>query len=165
MARKRKVGQREPNGRIQREPGASPVSAVRRHLAIIKTNQLDPKYGTPLGMLTIDGRLTEAHFVAGKRVAERRERADRALGLPPRTPGAVNYDAVRGKLLLADADPEKSNRDQAAYYEIVDLLGGASPEMRAIECVVIYDQPPAGHKEFLALRDGLDTLVRHWKIS
>lgn len=72
MARKRKIGRREPNGRIQRshEPAnAAPFAERMRRYGLSEKDARDQKSSTVIGRMYLNGELTEAQYEAGAKLA------------------------------------------------------------------------------------------------
>ena len=124
----------------------------------------DVRLGTPLGLLFRNDKITSLHMEAGTRFADDRNAADRALGLPPRSPRAQDMTAIYG-LANANDDDEtarKKARAVSAYDKACEAVGLNTMALRALEWVVVYERTPDDYAQFLALVDGLDKLRVHY---
>ena len=164
VGRKRKNGEREANGRLSRALASrESVAGTMRDLAIIHRERLDPALGSPIGCMLREGKILTAEYDAGVKFAALRAAADRALGLPPRNPAALDYNAARGLSLTAERDPENDRAVIRAYDDAEAVLGTRSPELAALQAIVIYTAHPSGYEQFLALKKGLSMLSTFWR--
>jgi hypothetical protein len=131
---------------------------------VLRTLSLHPEWESPVGVLCRAGEITTAQFQAALRFIAERKAADEALGLPPRSPRAMDMDLVRG--YPSDDTPEAQRRRRAAiaaFDAAQDALGIGSNAHGACLWVCIYEQRPDCYEQFVALKDGLNKLVKHYE--
>lgn len=155
--RKRLSGPREPNGRLSRSEG---VRSVQRELDMIRLGVLDPKWGTPLGVLCRSRVITAAQFEIGEWFGQLRDAADRALGLRGRHPTAQDMNAVHGASNAQDDEAQIRAKRRAieTYDRACAFIGLGSAELAAMELVVVYQRRPDKHEQLLALISALEKL-------
>ena len=161
--RTRLPGTREPNGRLQRPAQSSPAVYWQRERQVLRTLSLQPEWGSPIGVLCRAGEITAAQFQAGLRFATERRAADAALGLPPRSPRAMDMNLTRGHPPDDTLDGQRRRRTAIAAFEAAhDALGAGSPALCACLWICVYEQRPDCHGQLVALKEGLSKLVRHY---
>lgn len=160
MPRPRKIGPREPNGR--------PSRAVRTHYWQRQRDELvrgslDPRLGTPLGVLYRAERITTAEMEAGTWFAEARAAADAALSLPARSCRAQDMNSLGGASTGQETpETEKAKRRAIEQYDkACDFVGLGSKQLAALELVAVQQRRPDSYEQFLSLVDGLRTLVAY----
>lgn len=163
--RTRLPGTREPNGRLQRPAQSSPAIYWQRERQALRTLSLQPEWGSPIGVLFRAGEITAAQFQAALRFIAERKAADEALGLPPRSPRAMDMDLVRG--YPSDDTPDVQRRRKAAIsaFDAAEVaLGIGSPAHGASLWICVYEQRHDCHGQLLALKEGLGRLVKHYGV-
>jgi hypothetical protein len=76
----------------------------------------------------------------------------------------MDLNMVKGFSLAAARDPDKDQAKIREYYAAEEAIGRGSPELSAVQFVVIYDNDPVSHEHRQALLRGLNRLVLHWKL-
>lgn len=163
---KKKLGNREPNGRLQRYSEARgeaymPLHHIRRMIALGK---LDGRYGTPLGRMVLNERISKGQFDAATRFVDIRRAADAALGLPPRTVPAQTLGELRGHDGDVETEEERrrKTRDLDAWDKLVALLGVQTEWMRAMERIALYELEPDDYSQVIKLVEALNRLMAYW---
>ena len=163
--RKRKPGTREPNGRLQRPAQSSPAVYWQRERETLRVVSRHPEWESPAGVLCRAGEITTAQFAAALRFASERRAADAALGLPPRSPRAMDMNLTPG--YPPDDTPEAQRRRRmaiAAFDAAQVALGVGSAAHGACLWICVYEQRHDCHGQLVALKDGLSKLVRHYGV-
>jgi hypothetical protein len=163
--RTRLPGTREPNGRLQRPSQSSPVVYWQRERDVLRDHSHRYEFESPAGLLFRAGKITAQEFEAARRFALSRRAADEALGLPPRSPRAMDMDLVRGH--PSDDTPEVQRRRRAAIaaFDAAQVaLGLGSPALGACLWICVYEQRPDCHGQLVALKEGLSKLVKHYGV-
>jgi hypothetical protein len=174
--RKRQAGQREPCGRLARstaEPEESYApSAIKRLTDCAIRGVADAAYGTPLGRLYLDGRLSAAQFAAGQHFDRLTRFYLQAIAAPRPDPrsNALDYGPRS-----ADIDPESraGRRQMADHRAIVAAMGEARAVLagcgKAAEAAVRglceARELPVGWSGQSALVAGLSALADHWHLG
>jgi hypothetical protein len=161
MAKAKKVGPREPNGRISRakEPAFVPIQQVR---AMIRGGKLNGMWNQPLGVMCLNERITQAQMDAGNRFALQRQAWEAATGCPPRNTMAQDVNRAVGRSGKPE-DGETTRRAVDAYTKATVALGGwSSPQHKAILRVAVDLLNPDDYQQVLDLIAGLNTLQRHY---
>lgn len=127
--RKRMAGSRTPSGQLSRKvvdelDGRAP-GAVMRFVRDSLRGYADPVYGTPLGRLFLDGKLTAAEFETGKRWDRLIRRYHKAINAPFPDPKSIALDKIGAS---READPDSNaGREQATLDRaIVNAFEDAS---------------------------------------
>jgi hypothetical protein len=172
--RKRKVGEREPNGRLSQavrramEP-TPPAQAKRLRDAALRRME-DEAYGWEIGRLWVENRLDAHEWEAGKRLRRLTEELRKLKGGPNPNPKTVRIGEGHGG---HDADPD-SERGIEEARRTIELAAVVSAAVGAITPGVIrstvlrvveLDEPCTGPHGRAWLRDGLADLARHWRIE
>lgn len=165
MARKRKPGPRTPSGQLSRAKEASYVP-LHRARELIALGKLDGRYGTPLGRMVLNERISKGQYEAGLRFVDVRKSADAALGLPPRTCQAQSLGELRGHDGDVETEEEtrRKHRDLDAWDKVVMVLGVQSGWMRAMERIALCELEPDGHQQVIDLTQALQRLCVYWGI-
>jgi len=175
-----KDGPRTPSGQLSRARSAHSewqsmtAHAQRIRDAVMSDAKARAEFEWALGKLFLWGRLAapaEPHakdanarrYAAGKLFLETVQRADVALGCPPRTPQGQDISSVRGQ--PGEGDAERDRKALSRYYAAEGALGMSSAASRVVASVVIQGAAPVGHEELLALREGLQRLADHFKVT
>ncbi len=153
--RPRKAGDREPSGRLQRPSKA--VISTHRDAAIIARERLNPMYGSPLGCMLLADKISRKEFEAGCAYKSMRQDMDRLLGLPCRSPRALDLHGIKGISLAAGRDDKAEERFRRKFEAIESLLGEkrAGGKWWVVDQLVIHEIPLVGHEQFLTLRTAL----------
>lgn len=93
MPRRKKDGERYPCGKLKPERFAPAV--VRRMFDGARARVVDPLFGTQVGLLCMEGLLTEAHVSAASHFAKFMGYYDRLVGNPSRTARSPDYQMGR----------------------------------------------------------------------
>lgn len=174
--RKRQSGPREPAGRLARSAAAPETSyapsAIKRLTECAIRGVADAAYGTPLGRLYLEGRLSAAQFAAGRRF-DRLTRAYRQAIAAPRPDPRSNALEVGPRSV--DIDPESfvGHRQQAEHRASVAAMEEARAVLascgKAVESTVRdlceARELPAGWSGQNALCAGLTALAEHWHLT
>lgn len=171
MPKRKSLAQREPNGRIQREPQLPPPSEVRRLRDAALSGMRDPLWGTEIGRLYLAGKITAVGFAAGKRWGEQAVLYSRALCSPSPDPKAVCFDRSGGDSLDPDSyeGRKEARRHERAVTSFIDAhvalksISGAAE--RVVRLVCERDEMLAGHENLLALVNGLSALAGFWGLT
>lgn len=157
VGRPRKAGEREPNGRLSRSKA---VVSTHRDMAIIERERLNPLLGTPFGRLLREDKITRKEFDAGCAYRAMRHDMDSLLGLPCRSPRAMDLYSVKGLSLAGDRDPKTEERFKRKFEAVEQCLGErrAGGRWWVVDQLVIHDIPLVGYEQHLTLRSALGDL-------
>ena len=156
--RPRKEGMpREPNGRLSR---AKAVISTHRDLGIIARERLNPMYGSPLGCMLLADKISRKEFEAGCAYKAMRQDMDKLLGLPCRSPRALDLHGIKGISLSAGRDDKAEERFRKKFEAIESLLGEkrAGGKWWVVDQLVIHEIPLVGYEQFLTLKLALGTI-------
>jgi hypothetical protein len=174
--RKRRVGPREPGGRLVRstaEPDRSYApAAIKRLTDCAIAGVADAAYGTVLGRLYLEGRLSAAQFAAGQRFDRLTRRYLQAIAAPRRDPRSIGLgDGPRS----ADSDPDSpAGREQMEDHRTTIAAMGAARAVlagcgkaaeSAVRGLCEVGELPAGWSGHSALAAGLSALAGHWRLG
>lgn len=168
--RPRKEGERYPSGDRKPEPAGIPPAVLQR----IKTDGIklgmDPRLGSKIGILLLEGRLTVSQAAAGLRVGEIYGRFERFKGLR-RSTASPSYQMGFGGEVGVDEErmdvvelASHEQRIRAAEEEFKRLTGRenplipAGPVRAAIEHLCVDDRVVPGYM-LPGVRAVLDQLV------
>lgn len=177
MARKRKkarlVSRREPNGRIAREAAEAAQyapTAVRRLMdAAVRSAHLE-EWGTELGRLALEQKITAEMYGAGRWWAQMAADYRRVIGASALAVRGVSME--RGsRFAPPDVDSaigmEIATKDRQivkAFARAYDALKATGPlATMTVRALCEEDRSPNGVFEFDALKDGLRALAGYRK--
>lgn len=175
--RKRKSGLfmvREPNGRPSRqEPTTKQCSPgeVRRLRDAAMTSMRDPEWGTQIGRLFLEGKLTADRFEAGKRWAAKVAAYHKAILARPNAPAI----AIEGRGHSHPIDPGseagqlEAIKDLTAISEMEEahavLIGAGMLAEQAVRHTCEQDEAPVGTEGLNSLDIGLLWLSSYWGLT
>ena len=160
---------REPSGRLSRsrfdEDMACSPAQVRRLRDAAAAGMSDPEWGTELGRLFLQGKVSAPNYAAGKWWAVLAVRARRAIDAPKEAPTKAAFVwGIGGR----DADPDSDEgkklaaRDREDVMEFMAahgaLLGAGMLAERAVRSVCEDRKTVEGHQELISLNRGLSWL-------
>lgn len=183
--RKRKQGLyqvREPNGRLSRALEAtveacSPAE-VRRLRDAALVGLRDEMWGSEIGRLFLDNKISAEEFEAGKRWARMAALYNHAISAPSPDARACSFER-RGKSHSPDPDSKEGQiiveRDRRAVEEMnaalaamrdahAALLGAGMLAERSVRAVCERDEAPEGYAGLESLKLGLLWVAKHWGI-
>jgi hypothetical protein len=182
--RPRKVGAREPNGRLSRSAAKalerqvrdeirpegliSPLEIRRFWIKAAGHARLEA-FGTPVGQLMLFGKLDEAQYSAARSWAKLAARYRLAVE-SPRQPKSVGLERIPGSRSVgAAAAPgdavDKGVIDKFLAARRVLLAQGWSVERTVSQCSEELGRAPVGHEELMRLREGLSALAKLWRLK
>lgn len=100
--RKRKAGQRQPNGQLKRDYNADKLRAAvvdqrMKHFRLTKEQALSDKAVSAIGRAQLYGQITEAQYQAGEEYLRRWVKHALVMGIPMPSARAIDYaQEVRG---------------------------------------------------------------------
>jgi hypothetical protein len=174
----RKIAIREPNGRISRivekEIDATSPATAKRLMEAALRGQADAVYGTHIGRLFIDGKLSPHEFEAGKRWDRLRRLYADAMRAPSPDPRSVSIDGGGGGFapdVDSDAGMEEAKRHRQitrAWYEAMGHLniwcGGL--EIKAMQRLCEgQGLAPEGMMGLIRAKEALGALVVFWDLT
>jgi hypothetical protein len=161
------LARRTPSGRIVRDAHLLAPAVVKRMVDAAAASARDPLFGSQLGRLHLNGKLTSSQLAAGKHWAELTSDYSAACRSPP-APRTLSIDTPGGTPI--DPDSERGEKEVAYHEQITAAylegrhalrLAGRDAERVADE-VCTQDRAPAGLSELNALRAGLAALAALW---
>jgi hypothetical protein len=172
--RPRLPGARHPSGqlvRAARDASYSP-STVKRLVDSAARGVQDRVWGTPLGRLHLEGKLTATEFAAGLRWDRTYAAYRTAIGAPspfPRPAAAIgearaiapDMDGPNGEKLARKA--RKAIREFEGAHKAL-CMAGLQAEAAARALCEGEGKIPMSHLAYLKARDGLQALARHWQL-
>jgi hypothetical protein len=181
--RPRKVGAREPNGRLSRSAAkalARQVQAETRPEGLISPLEVRrfwvkaagharvEAFGTPVGQLLLFGKLDEAQYSAARGWAKLAARYRLSIEAP-RTPRSAGLERIGSRSVGAAAAPGDAI-DRAVIDRFLASRGALlalawSVERTVRECCEELGRLPAGYEELMRLRDGLSALAKLWRLK
>jgi hypothetical protein len=163
---------REPNGRLSRSTAekveaCSPAEVRRLRDAAVRGARGE-EWGTELGRLFLDGKLSAPLFETGKRWARLAKAVRDVIGAPgyPRVTGFVE------KSFGHDADPDSkegqriADRDRMLVQEMTEahgaLIGAGMLAEQAVRWVCEDDKAVESYPQQIALERGLTWVATFW---
>lgn len=164
----RLVRNREPSGRIQREVRTTPVANAKRIRDEAVRTHAHAEYGSELGRLWLDDRISASMYEAGKRWAMAASSAATAMQGPSSNPKSLAI-GESGTSHPVDPDSEEGAREAKRHAHAVEALAKAklllSQEgLVAVETVCERGLAVDGFSQFLNLKSGLAVLANHWHL-
>lgn len=166
---RQQIQHREPNGRLQREAQSGPAQAKRLRDAALRKMEA-PEWGTELGRLFLEHKVTAEEFEAGKRLAVIVKDYRAALGItaldikvqdmnrgakgsPP------DFDSEAGRALT------KAERMAVAKMHAAEQALRPTNAFRSVFRVAINDLAPLGTVDLKQLSTGLQALAAHFGLT
>lgn len=159
---------REDNGRRQREREFPPAQVKRLRDAAMNGLRGE-EWGTELGRLYLENRITAEMYAAGKRWNETVAWYHQAIGAKPAKSASVEIgigaqpadpDSAEGRK-QAIREAERAER----FYEAHAVLLGVPTAERVVRNLCEQNEGPCGYAELLATRNGLFALAAHWGLT
>jgi hypothetical protein len=170
MARRktRLITRREPNGRPQRDRTVAPSEAKRIRDTVARMAR-QPEYGTELGRLWLDDKISAPMYEAGKKWVIVAVQRSMALQGPSAHPRSLNIGSG-GESHPVDPDSpagQQEAKHHAKAVQVYDAALNAVPKesWTAIETVCGQGLSLCGHQQLLDLRCGLLILASHWHLT
>ncbi len=166
--RKRSRGNREPNGRLQRED--KPVdtrllAAVMPHRRDLPLHsQDDPKAESIFGRLLLKGKITGRQYAAGIRYRDIVLRYRAVMSVPSHTPpsmAGIIVGAWRGGRGLSEEEVADRRDAYNGAFEALES-GAGNRGARAVAHVCIFERE---HFDLKVLQCGLNVLVAHFELT
>jgi hypothetical protein len=166
---------REPNGRLSRtdDIASHAPTAIKRLRDAALRGMADAEWGTELGRLFLEGRITAEHYAAGKKWGRTVVAYHQAIGAAPPYPKAVAFGDARGR--SPDPDPASHEgkrltaRDKAIIQNMQEahavLIGAGILAERAVRSVCESNECPVGQVGLDALQRGLYWLGDFWGLT
>ena len=167
VGRKRRSGNREKNGRIQREKGTDPklVAASQPHRKGIPEGvQHDPRGETNFGRLVLFRRITELHYDAGTQYANivRRYRSIIEAPCPdPQSLSGIPVAGIGGERWLANEIAEAWEKEYNDAFEHLEAHAG-NRGARAVNHWAVYDRNDMPIPYLIC---GLDVLIKYFGLT
>lgn len=164
--RKRKPGQREPNGRPQREKGVDPkaIAALMPHRRLVPADVMhDPKAESILGRLCLNGWICANCYDAGIKYREIVLRY-RAVIDSPRYEHSLSGVAIGPWAGSGELDDDEAHRRKATYdaaFEHLESIGGIQAARAVANCAVRENRDFA----LQPLKVGCSVLCEHFGLT
>lgn len=167
VGRKRGRGNREPNGRLQREE--KPVdtrllAAVMPHRRDLPERAQDsPLAESNFGRLLLNGKITGRQYAAGIRYRDIVLRYRAVMSIPSHSPPSMSgiiVGAWRGGRGLSEDDIADRRDAYNAAFEALES-GAGNRGARAVAHVCIFERE---HYDLKVLQCGLNVLMRHFEL-
>jgi hypothetical protein len=181
--RPRKIGAREPNGRMSR----SAAKALRRQVQdeIRPTGLISPTeirrywvraagsarleaFGTPVGQLLLLAKINETEYSAARAWAKLAARYRLAIESPSRSKSA-GLERIGSRSIGAAAAPgdavDRAVIDKFLTARNVLLARGWPVERAVSQCCEELGRAPVGHEELMRLHAGLSALAQLWRLK
>jgi hypothetical protein len=171
--RQRMAGARYPSGdrhRTERTNKEYSPSAIKRITSAAVAGMHDPEWGTVIGRLYLEGKLTSLEYATGKRWAVTWAEYCAATGIPSPNPRSVvigaparseppDPDSERGQAMTRLAKRAMKRFDTA---HAVLLKCGMQAEAATRKLCEGLGETPLGHEQFLHAKRGLVALAKFW---
>lgn len=165
--RKRGTGNREPNGRLQRERPVDTraLAAIMPHRRDVPGNcQDDARAESNFGRLLLNGKISRAQYYAGIRYRDIVLRYRAVMSIPSHSPpsmAGIIVGAWRGGRGLSEDDVADRRDAYNAAYEYLEEHAG-NRGCRAVAHVAIYERE---HYDLRVLKCGLNVLLAHFELT
>lgn len=173
---------REPNGRLSRSTSdaieAVAPAVVKRLREAAARGVADAEWGTHLGRLFLEAKITPPQYEAGRRWGKLVAQWRRAVGAPPPYPGegpVAFLGTVRSRADGDDpsVDTSEGKRLRAARMRVIQdmqhahaaLIGAGMLAERAVRGICEENEMPIGALGLENLQNGLSWLARFWDLT
>jgi hypothetical protein len=169
MGRKRQMGNREPNGQLQRKPekpvDTKKVAATMPHRRGVPAQHQDEAAAeSNFGRLMLNGKLTRQQYGAGIRYRDIVLRFRAIMSIPPHTPpsmAGIIVGAWQGGRMLSMEEVGERRSNYSAATEALES-GAGNRGMRTVNHVTVYERE---HYDLRVLQCGLNVLIRHFELT
>jgi hypothetical protein len=167
MRHKRNVIEREPSGRVSRSvvkalDGVPPTEAKRLRDAAVRGMQA-PEWGTEIGRLFLEGKISSPLFEAGKRWGRLVVAYHKAIGAPSPYPRSMDLGRVRGKSTNYDPDTREIITAMTEAHAVLSSYGYDIE--RAVRNVCEENEATVGARSAEYLIRGLKALALFWGLT
>lgn len=171
--RQRLAGARYPSGNRRREERATneySATAIKRLADAAIAGMHDPQWGTVIGLLYLQKKLTSPQYAAGKRWAATWAEYCAATGNPSPDPksvvigGPTRSEPPDPDSHAGDAEARRAKRARKRFDEAHAALlkCGMQAESATRKLCEGLGQTPTGHEQFCHAKRGLEALARLW---
>lgn len=171
--RQRLAGARYPSGDRRRDERTNKEyspSAIKRMTSAAIAGMHDPEWGTVIGRLYLEGKLTSAQYATGKRWAATWKEYCDATGIPSPDPRSL---VIGAPTRSEPPDPDSPAGVKATLREdkvrkkfekahAILLRCGMQAEAATRKLCEGLGETPLGHEQFLHAKRGLDALAKLW---
>lgn len=165
VGRPRKMGKREPNGRIQRayqNPKAQVAAQPHRSIVARKLREM-PEAESEFGRMMLRGIITPAQYESGRRYAELAARWRAVKGYPAIHPIAMDWVRT-GRGIGSDA-PDHVIRAAIRDYDAAFCACEPHKVQRAVSHHAVLERKVDDFEALRLLIIGLDKLIVHFHID
>ena len=169
---KRVDAERYPGGRIKQPHQRSKVKDVvtaQRLLEAVRRGKEDPRWGTPLGQLALEDKITATCMTAGEKWAELVDSYHRLIGTPRLSPAIL--ERAPGRALQVDPYDEAQVRRAKSVeksYRVASASMVSLPDgirvARVIHELCVLGQHIT-YEELVHARRGLAVLAQHFGLT
>lgn len=156
MARPRKQGVRYPSGKLIPEKQGAPGAEIQRLMRLARRRAVHPVFGTPLGLLRLEEKLTDTQIEAANTYALRRRAHDAAQEFR-RSAQSPSNGATPGRPSMSDERADRAIRAfDRLHAGIIDRLGTQAgfAAIKIMDRVILTLEAPAW-AEINTLKAGL----------
>jgi hypothetical protein len=169
MSKRKHTARRETNGRIQREARTTPVANAKRIRDEAVRTSAHAEYGTELGRLYLDDKISTSMYEAGKRWAIMANSVATAMQGPSANPKSLAI-GESGTSHPVDPGSEEGEREVKRHQHAVQAFQTAGDKLvggtrRAVETVCEHGLACDGFVQLMDLRSGLAILAGHWHMT
>ena len=157
---------------LKREEGLFHPAATKRAALNAMAGMCDPQWGTVIGRLFLQEKLTSIQYEAGKRWDALAKHYHTAMQAPSPNPKAPAID-FSPKSNEADPNSDAGMQETARHRSAVDAFNDAHACLcqlgqrteKAVRDTCEHGMEPVGYDGLLRLRDGLGTLGDFWQLG
>lgn len=169
-SRRKRLVQREPNGKPQRSTErAYPPVLVKRLRDAAMAGLRDPEWGSELGRLFLESTITAEMYAAGKRWCETVAWYHQVIGVKLlRSPSAEQGRGGQEPDPDSEAGREQASKDMdraERFFEAHAVLLSVPGAERAVRNLCELGEGPCGMAQLMATRKGLSALATHWGLN
>lgn len=166
VGRRRRQGQREPNGRAQREK--VDIFAIAKSMPhrkdLPEAIRHDSKAESIFGRLLLNGNITVDQYNAGIRYRDIVMRYRAVMDVPSHNPASMSGVIIgpwSGGYILSQEQVAERRSQYSAAYEALES-GAGNRGARAVAHAVVYER---GSPDLAVLKCGLNVLLAHFRLT
>ena len=161
---------RQPNGQPKREPREYPPTQIKRLRDAAVRGMRDAEWGTELGRLSLQGKITNEMHAAGRIWREQAHKYASSIGVFPVRSAKLELGSKANAPDPESPEGQKLVRRDANAAEVffaahARLTAAGAHSERSVRSVCEQDTPVCGQIEYRALRRGLDALASHYNLT
>ena len=138
-----------------------PPAQIKRLIDDALRGAADPRYGSVIGRLRLEGTLTDKQLSVAETYGRLRGRFDKVMGMPRRSAASVFYESGLASHTARGLDEDAIAQLREEHGRLLIEVG---PVRQVLDRVVLFDEAPLPG-ELPRLKAGLDALAAFFHVE